>query len=117
MSPGAAGEPSWGGPRVLTVMSHQSGGEMAETNEDRGAASRRTLLAGVGMVGVAGSLAACGTASSTDSGGTTGGGSSPTAGSNGGGGLAKTTDIPEGGGKIIGDVVITQPAAGQFKAF
>jgi Rieske Fe-S protein len=31
--------------------------------------------------------------------------------------IAKTTDIPEGGGKIVGDVVITQPVAGEFKAF
>lgn len=33
--------------------------------------------------------------------------------------LAKTTDVPVGGGVIIGDsqVVITQPTAGTFKAF
>jgi nitrite reductase/ring-hydroxylating ferredoxin subunit len=33
--------------------------------------------------------------------------------------LAKVTDIPEGGGKIFGDenVVVTQPTAGEFKAF
>jgi Rieske Fe-S protein len=34
-------------------------------------------------------------------------------------GIAKTTDIPVGGGVILGDhnVVITQPTAGNFKAF
>ncbi|GAA3031050.1 Rieske (2Fe-2S) protein [Streptosporangium longisporum] len=33
--------------------------------------------------------------------------------------LAKTADIPEGGGKVFKDekIVITQPTAGQFKAF
>lgn len=33
--------------------------------------------------------------------------------------LTKTADIPEGGGKVFKDqkVVVTQPAAGQFKAF
>lgn len=30
---------------------------------------------------------------------------------------AKTADIPEGGGKVVGDVVVTQPTAGEFKAF
>ncbi|HKS98123.1 MAG TPA: Rieske (2Fe-2S) protein [Rugosimonospora sp.] len=95
---------------------------MADTNEDPVAASRRALLAGVGVVGVAGSLAACGTASSTNSGGTTGGGGSTPTGAAGGGGntssdIAKTADIPVGSGKIIGSVVVTQPAAGEYKAF
>jgi Rieske Fe-S protein len=33
--------------------------------------------------------------------------------------LARTSDIPVGGGKVFPDrkVVVTQPAAGQFKAF
>jgi len=33
--------------------------------------------------------------------------------------LAKTSDIPEGGGKVFAaqKVVVTQPAAGQYKAF
>ncbi|WP_343041616.1 Rieske (2Fe-2S) protein [Streptomyces typhae] len=33
--------------------------------------------------------------------------------------LAKTSDIPVGGGKVLGDekVVVTQPAEGDFKAF
>jgi Rieske Fe-S protein len=99
---------------------------MAETNDDRVATSRRTVLAGVGVVGVAGSLAACGTSSSTDNGGSMDGGNNtaPSAaasagggGGAGGGGIAKTADIPEGGGKIIGAVVVTQPSAGTFKAF
>ncbi len=37
----------------------------------------------------------------------------------GGTAVAKTSDIPEGGGKILNDhkVVVTQPTAGTFKAF
>ncbi|MBB5135986.1 Rieske Fe-S protein [Thermocatellispora tengchongensis] len=37
----------------------------------------------------------------------------------GGGGFATTADIPEGGGKVFESekVVVTQPSAGQFKAF
>jgi Rieske Fe-S protein len=98
---------------------------MAETNDDQVITRRRTVLAGVGVVGVAGTLAACGTASGSDTGGTTtGGGTTPTAaaastaaGGGSGGGIAKTSDIPVGGGKIIDKVVVTQPAAGTFKAF
>ncbi|WP_020140297.1 Rieske (2Fe-2S) protein, partial [Streptomyces sp. 351MFTsu5.1] len=50
-----------------------------------------------------------------------GGASSDSGASSGSGGtaLAKTSDIPEGGGTIFKDkgVVVTQPTAGQFKAF
>lgn len=37
----------------------------------------------------------------------------------GGTSLARTADIPEGGGKVFADqgVVVTQPKAGEFKAF
>lgn len=88
---------------------------MADTNDEQVSTTRRTVLAGVGVVGVAGSLAACGTASSSDG---SGGGSSPTAAAAGAaGGVAKATDIPVGSGKIVGSVVVTQPAAGTFKAF
>ncbi len=46
------------------------------------------------------------------------GGSSGDAGG-GGAALAKTADIPEGGGKVFSDekVVIPQPTAGDFRAF
>lgn len=33
------------------------------------------------------------------------------------GALAETSAIPVGGGLVVGDTVITQPAAGEFKAF
>lgn len=90
---------------------------------------RRTMLRGVaaGGAAVAGGalLAACGDD-------TTGGGSPSPApnsgpstepgGSGGGGGsekLVATAKVPEGGGVVLPDaeVVVTQPAAGDFKAF
>lgn len=92
---------------------------MAETN-----ATRRNVLAGVAMAGVAVPiLAACG-----DSGGdgadTTTDSAAPTdapttAATTPEAGGIKTADIPEGGGKIFKDdgFVVTQPTAGEFKAF
>lgn len=90
--------------------------------------SRRVVLAGAGAVGLAGVLAACGGSggSSSPASSPAGGGSAsqaPAPGSSasgsGGAALAKTSDIPVGGGKIFDDqkVVVTQPAAGEFKAF
>ncbi|MFI5933501.1 Rieske (2Fe-2S) protein [Actinoplanes sp. NPDC051494] len=95
------------------------------------ATSRRVVLTGAGALGAGCLLAACGTDTTTA--GTTGanGGDfsndpvpagSATAGANGGsssGGstLAAVADVPEGGGIIKGDYVITQPQAGTFKAF
>ncbi|MFF4576377.1 Rieske (2Fe-2S) protein [Streptomyces sp. NPDC001410] len=101
--------------------------------------ARRTVMAAAGAAGLAAALTACGSDDSSDtvdtgsgSSGTTGAtgstgstgasqdsGSSAAGGSAGGTTLAKTTDIPEGGGKIFKDqgVVVTQPAAGTYKAF
>jgi Rieske Fe-S protein len=92
--------------------------------------TRRAVLAGTVGAGAAAVLTACGGGGS-DSGSNSGSGSgdqaqNPTATSAPGGssapaanGLAKTSDIPVGGGKIFDaqKVVVTQPAAGQFKAF
>jgi Rieske Fe-S protein len=46
-------------------------------------------------------------------------GSGSDSGSGGGTALGKSSDVPVGGGKIYADqkVVVTQPAAGQFKGF
>jgi Rieske Fe-S protein len=46
-------------------------------------------------------------------------GAAPTAGANGPAVLARTTDIPVGGGTVLTDkrIVITQPQAGSFHAF
>jgi len=115
-------------------------------------ATRRGMLAGVGLVGLAGAITACGAAGSSSSAAAagpaassaSGGGGATTAtsaapvasaptgsqassspgssGSAGGvaaGALSGTGAIPVGGGKIFPSqlVVVTQPSAGQFKAF
>ncbi|MFJ3234103.1 Rieske (2Fe-2S) protein [Streptomyces sp. NPDC086787] len=68
--------------------------------------ARRTVVAAAGAAGLAAALTACG--SGDDS-----------AGAESGTALGKTSDIPEGGGKIFKDqgVVVTQPSAGTYKAF
>ncbi|ATY99809.1 Rieske (2Fe-2S) protein [Streptomyces bacillaris] len=84
---------------------------------------RRTVVLAVGAVGAAAALTACGGSDGSvgGSGGT--GGTDPVEqpGSGGAGGavLAKTADIPEGGGMVFAaqKVVVTQPRAGEFKAF
>lgn len=91
--------------------------------------ARRTVMAAAGAAGLAAALTACGSSDSssdtvnagsgsTGSGGSTGA-SQAGGGSAGGTALARTADIPQGGGKIFKDqgVVVTQPAAGTFKAF
>jgi Rieske Fe-S protein len=95
------------------------------------------VFAGAGAVGAACLLAACGTdKGSSSKGGALGDGFStnpapagsagtngiPSGGKTGDSGgsataLAKVADVPEGGGIIKGDLVITQPTAGEFKAF
>lgn len=73
---------------------------------------RRGVLLGVGVAAFAGALTACGGS---------GGGSSTDAQSQKAGGvsLAKTDEIPVGGGKVFKDakVVVTQPKKGEFEAF
>src|SRR5690242_7370626 len=89
--------------------------------------SRRAMVGGILGVGVgAPLLAACGSSPSGGSAGSGGSGTSGGSGSSSGGSggssaeaIAKTSQIPEGGGKIFQSqqVVVTQPAAGEFKAF
>ncbi|MFD6300465.1 Rieske (2Fe-2S) protein [Streptomyces sp. NPDC060235] len=84
--------------------------------------ARRTVVAAVGAAGLAVALTACGAddkASDSVGSGDGGSGGKSSGGGAGGTELAKTTDIPEGGGKVFADqgVVVTQPAAGTFKAF
>lgn len=69
--------------------------------------SRRTVLTGAAALGAAGLLTACGTS---------GGGGGQTTGSSGPVTLS-TSDVPVGGGTIVGAAVVTQPEAGTFKAF
>jgi Rieske Fe-S protein len=89
-------------------------------------ARRRNLVAGLAAAGVAVPvLAACGgsadTTGTTDPGGSTDA-SGPGSGSStakAGGDTIPTSEIPVGGGKIFSSdkVVVTQPTAGDFKAF
>lgn len=91
--------------------------------------TRRAILAGAVGAGAAAVVAACGGGSDSGSSGSngqapepaaTGGASTPAeSAAPGANGLATTTEIPVGGGKIFDaqKVVVTQPAAGQFKAF
>ncbi len=99
--------------------------------------ARRSVVAAAGAAGLASALAACGGSGKTSGSATPsqGGGdtsqqaSQPSSGSDGGTGsgtgsgggaqLAKTSDIPKGGGQVFADqkVVVTQPSAGQFKGF
>ncbi|MEU6345636.1 Rieske (2Fe-2S) protein [Streptomyces sp. NPDC046977] len=99
---------------------------MAETTGIAGAPTRRAVVAGVGAAGLAAALAACG--DSNDSAGAYSPAAPPQGGTADGGqgggdgaaqALAKTTDIPVGGGTVFADkkVVVCQPTAGQFKAF
>ncbi|MEH1099799.1 Rieske (2Fe-2S) protein [Micromonospora sp. CPCC 205561] len=90
------------------------------------ARTRRALLTGAGAVGAAVVLAACGSDDSGDGAAPTSGGPAvPSTGDAGGGdregaqSLARTADIPVGGGAVFAaqGVVITQPTAGEFKAF
>jgi Rieske Fe-S protein len=90
-------------------------------------ATRRGMLAGVGLVGLASAITACGasgSSSSTPAAGnaaatpgapaTGGAGSAPA-----GNALASTSQIPVGSGMVFSgqQVVVTQPSAGEFKAF
>ncbi|OPF73776.1 Rieske (2Fe-2S) protein [Streptomyces antioxidans] len=99
--------------------------------------TRRAVVAAAGAAGLAATLAACGKDDDGGSGGSAdsaqdAGGSPPSQdtsqsaspsaeGGQSGGGmeLAKTSQIPEGGGMVFKDhkVVVTQPKAGDFKAF
>jgi len=119
---------------------------MAESSGFPESLTRRGVVAAAGGAGLAAVLTACGSGSSsgdaakdtassspsqpstTEAGTPSTGTGTPTteagtsttpAASGGGNGLAKTSDIPVGGGKVFADagVVVTQPTAGQFKGF
>jgi Rieske Fe-S protein len=104
------------------------------------AATRRGVLAGAGLVGLAGAISACGASSASSlsvgagaagaggaatAGGTGPADSAPGAGASGagtsgtGGALASKSQIPVGSGMIFTarQVVVTQPSAGEYKAF
>ncbi|MFI2781478.1 Rieske (2Fe-2S) protein [Streptomyces sp. ALB3] len=80
---------------------------------------RRSVVAAVGAVGVAAALTACGGSQDTGGSDTVQPGDGSEAANGDGAALARTADIPEGGGVVFADkgVVVTQPTAGTFKAF
>ncbi|MGW5683409.1 Rieske (2Fe-2S) protein [Nonomuraea sp. NPDC003754] len=96
--------------------------------------SRRTVIAGVGAGGLTMVLAACGgdggatsaapqaqesSAAPSASASSAAPASAPASTGSGGGALTTAADVPVGGGAIFKEqkVVVTQPAAGQFKCF
>ncbi|MGW1199388.1 Rieske (2Fe-2S) protein [Streptomyces sp. NPDC002536] len=106
----------------------------SSSSSSSGATSRRTVVVSAGVAGLAAALAACGgsnkktqetpsapaappSQSSAPPSSQPASASAPA--SPKGKALAKTSDIPEGGGKVFKDqkVVVTQPAKGDFKAF
>ena len=86
---------------------------MSENTSTRSSgASRRAVVGGVVGIGVGLPLiAACGSGDGGSAGGSSGGTAS--------GAIAKTSEVPVGGGKIFAadKVVLTQPTEGDFKAF
>ena len=94
-----------------------------------GPSRRQVLLTGGVVVAAAAVTAACGSSSATSSSTPAAAGSSTPAGTassvpassddSGGGTDVAVADIPVGGGVILADrkVVVTQPTAGEFKAF
>lgn len=98
----------------MTSASHQPASKPA----------RRAVIAAAGATGLAVALTACGSdddssSASSDSSAAVGTEESSSGGTSGGTEVAKTSDIPEGGGKVFADqkMVVTQPTAGEFKAF
>ncbi|WP_336208966.1 Rieske (2Fe-2S) protein [Nonomuraea sp. LPB2021202275-12-8] len=79
------------------------------------------MIAGVGVGGLALALTACGEtpAAAPSASAPAAGSPSSSSAAAAGGELAKTADIPVGGGTIFKDqkIVVTQPTAGEFKAF
>ena len=71
--------------------------------------TRRIVFQGLGALGTAVALAGCASDDDGDA------AASPASGTE----LAATADVPVGGGLVLGEqnVVITQPAEGEFKAF
>jgi Rieske Fe-S protein len=113
-------------PRTDTGHTHEE-----PTRGASSAGSRRAVLAGAGAFGATCFLAACGTSNGGSGGINPNGsdyqaspapaGSGPanaSGGADGGGtALVAVAEVPEGGGVIKGDYVITQPTKGTFKAF
>ena len=81
--------------------------------------TRRTVLAGAAGASALAALSACTEKEAEEKVGATASDVASRAADAGGAVLAAVADIPVGGGKIFADqrVVVTQPSAGEFKAF
>lgn len=81
--------------------------------------TRKTVLAGAGVGVAAAALAACssGSDSASSSSSESSGESSPASSAAAGAALTTTGDVPVGSGVIVGKTVVTQPTAGEYKAF
>ncbi|MFK4187200.1 Rieske (2Fe-2S) protein [Streptomyces sparsogenes] len=92
---------------------------MAEPATTGRATTRRCFLTAAGAAGLAAALTACGGGDDSSSAAPSRSGGSDQSGGGAGMELAKTSDIPEGGGKVFKDheIVVTQPKVGEFKAF
>ena len=97
---------------------------MTPTHPSDAALSRRAVVAGVGGVAAAGLLTACGASTATAPAPTPAAPApaapaAPSAATSGGTTLAAASSIPVGGGTVFADkdVVVTQPTAGEYKAF
>jgi Rieske Fe-S protein len=101
----------------------RAGSDLARRVLGTGATSRRGVMCGLAGLGAAGALAACGTAESPNGSESTTGATDPTTGStgatgeSGATGIAATADVPVGGGIVVDETVIVQPAADEFLAF
>lgn len=82
--------------------------------------TRKAVLTGAGVGAAAVALAACSGGSSSESGAgasSSSGSSEPSGSAGSAQALAKTADVPVGSGVIVDKTVVTQPTAGDFKAF
>jgi len=85
--------------------------------------SRRAVVTGIGGVAAAGLLTACGASTATAPApaapAPAAPSAAPSAATSGGATLAAASSIPVGGGTVFADkdVVVTQPTAGEYKAF
>ncbi|OKH76711.1 (2Fe-2S)-binding protein [Mycobacterium sp. ST-F2] len=88
--------------------------------ENEARVDRRTVLAGAGIALSATAIAGCATygkppAPSPSAGPSTSGAAGQPPSTDFGNALVKTSAVPVGSGVIVGETVITQPAAGTFK--
>jgi Rieske Fe-S protein len=91
---------------------------MIEAFEKSSTGSRRELFRSIGIVALGtGSAAVLGACSGAEAGSGAGNGSGGGASASGGPQTIAKADVPQGGGVIRGSFVVTQPNAGEFKAF